>query len=147
MINGSASSPFPKASANGALLVTPDSTRNLLIVLDGADDASLSNLSMNGGDTDVGGENPLDFTRELVTPPKLIHQSTDCSTGDEEMDGDITASCVVNKDGLVQVPKSIPDSKSTDDDLARINTDIGDAQHLIEISTIVALEIAKEDLL
>ena len=51
-------------------------------------------------------------------PPKLIDQSTDGSTGDEEMNGDITASCVVNKDGLVQVLKSVSESRSTDDDLA-----------------------------
>ena len=37
--------------------------------------------------------------------------------------------------------------KSTDDDLARINIEIGDTQHLIKNSTCVALEIAKEDVL
>ena len=63
------------------------------------------------------------------------------------MDGDITANGVVNKDGLVQVPKSVSDSKSTDDNLGRINIEIGDTQHLIEISNGVALEIAKEDML
>ena len=37
--------------------------------------------------------------------------------------------------------------QSYDDDLARILIEIGDAQHLVENSTGVALEIAKEDML
>ena len=37
--------------------------------------------------------------------------------------------------------------KSYNDDLARIMTKIGNTQHLIENSTSVALEIAKEDML
>jgi len=61
------------------------------------------------------------------------------------MAGDNTAGGVVN--GLVQVPKSISDSTATDDDLVRINTNIGDAQHLIEISNSDTLDIAQEDLL
>ena len=63
------------------------------------------------------------------------------------MDGDNTVGGVVNKDGLMQVPKSVSDSISTDGEMARIQTEIGDAQHLIEISTGDALDIAKKDLL
>ena len=37
--------------------------------------------------------------------------------------------------------------KSYDDDLSRIMIEIGDAQHLVENSTVVALEIAKEEML
>ena len=171
MTNGSTSSPPPKALANGASMVTPDSTRNPPIDLDGCDDASLSNVSMNGDKTDSGGTNNAselmpksgfhstkdnamaggDFTsknpstRELVNSPKLVAQSTDDPTGDEDMVGDNTAGGFVN--GLVQVPKSVSDSTAIDDDLARIDTEIGGTQHLIEISNGDALDIAQEDLL
>ena len=130
MTNGSTSSTPPKALANGTSMVTPNSPRNSLIILDDGDDASLLNVSMNGGETDDGGANDS----ELVP------------TEDEELVGDITTDGVVNKDGLVQVPESVSDTV-TEDELARINTEIADAQHLIEISTGDTLDIAKGDLL
>ena len=63
------------------------------------------------------------------------------------MAGDNMAGGVVNKDGPALVPKSVSDSTATDDDMARLNTKIMDAQHLIDTSTGVALELAQEDML
>ena len=173
---GSTSSPPPKVVANRTAMVIPNSTRNSLIDLAGGEDASVSNGLMNGGDMDGGGanndsalvpkscsdstendaamaggditrKNPSDSARELVIPPKLVAQSKDDSTGDEEMAGDNMTGGVVNKGGPALVLKSVSDSTATDDDMARLNTKIMDAQHLIDTSTGVALDLAQEDLL
>ena len=98
-------------------------------------------------DGDLTSKIPLESTCELVTSPKLDAQSTDDSTGDEVMACDNTEGNVVNNDGSVQVLKAVSDSKSTNDEMARIQTEIADVQHLIKISTGDTLGIAPEDLL
>ena len=55
LTNDDASSP-PKSTVNATLLITPDNNRNSPIKVDSGDDsASFSNVSLNGGNTDVGG--------------------------------------------------------------------------------------------
>jgi len=73
------------------LIDPPNNTQYSTIVLDsGADAAPLSNVLLNGDNTDVGGDggnltgkNSLDPICKLLTPPKPINQSTDGVTGDE----------------------------------------------------------------
>ena len=134
---------------NGAFDLTNEGT------LDGdggfTDDGSVSNGRPEDGSKDGGLTNggfKMDGLEGVTTgPPKLVVQLTDDSTGEEEMTGDNMMGGVVNKNGSVQVSKFVSDSMATDDDLARINTDIGDVQHLIDTSTGVAQDLAQGDLL
>lgn len=118
---------------------------NSLLVPKSGSDSTEKDSATAGGD--LTSKIPLESAGELVTSPNLVAQSTDDSTGDEVMPGDNTEGGVVNKDGSVQVLKAVSDSKSTNDEMARIQTEIADVQHLIKISTGDTLGIPIKDLL
>mmetsp|Transcript_62200 Transcript_62200/g.69637 ORF Transcript_62200/g.69637 Transcript_62200/m.69637 type:complete len:385 (-) Transcript_62200:1133-2287(-) len=85
--------------------------------------------------SDLTSKTPLEAASELVITFKLVFQSTDGDTGDEVMAGDNAEVSVVNKDGSVHVLKAVADSKSTNEEIERIQKEIMDVQYLIKIST------------